>query len=932
MTQDYKDSLHLPITKFKMKANLTQKEREMLKEWDKDDLYNKILSSKDENKKFIFHDGPPYANGHIHMGHALNKLLKDFIIKYKSMNGYKVKFIPGWDCHGLPIELKVDQNLGSKKKNMTKIEIRDKCKSYALNFVNIQRDEFKRLGVFADWKNPYLTVNKEYESTIARYFGEIVKAGNVFKQKKPIYWCSHCETALAEAEIEYEDHTSESIYVKFELLDKPELLNESLKGEKVNIVIWTTTPWTLPANLAVSLHPREEYSFLKIDSEIYVVADKLSENFQENIIEKRGEEILKLKGKDFENFKLKHPIFKDKTSLIILGEHVTMDTGTGAVHTAPGHGEDDYIVGMKYKLDVFAPVNNQGKFTDEVPKYEGMSIWQANPEIIKDLETKGILIKTEKINHSYPHCWRCKKPIIFRATDQWFISMEKNNLRKNALSEIDKTNWIPSWGHDRIYNMVESRPDWCISRQRSWGVPIIALTCNSCEKSFTSPEIIEHVANIFEKDGSNSWFEKNLEELLPEGTKCPYCGSADFKKEEDIVDVWFESGISYAAVSMRDKDMGFPVELYLEGSDQHRGWFHSSLLTSTIVNKQAPYKSVLTHGFVVDSKGRKMSKSLGNVISPDEIIKKHGAEILRIWVAAEDYRDDIRISQEIISRLIEGYRRIRNTIRFLLGNISDFTPSEDSVPYEELLPIDKYILHENNLLIEKVTKYYENYTFHNIFHSIHNYCIVDLSSIYLDILKDRLYTWGKDSKGRRAGQTVIYRILKTLLQLLAPIMSFTTDEAWKFLPEEELESVHLSIFPIPDEKHFNESIKSEWTKLLTLKEEVNLLLEEKRKDKIIGHSLDAKIIIKPNSEIRELLEKYKEELPFIFIVSQVELSENLVDGIESEKIKGLYLKFEKAKGEKCARCWNYSETVGDNKEYPDVCNRCAKVLKDENEN
>ncbi len=928
--KDYKETLHLPQTGFPMKANLTQKEREILKEWEEERIYEDLLKKRKDAPVFSLHDGPPYANGHIHMGHALNKILKDIIVKFKTMEGYRVKFVPGWDCHGLPIELKVDQELGPRKKSMSKIEIRERCKKYAEKFVRIQRDEFRRLGVFGLWDEAYLTMNPSYEATIVREFGKIVEAGNVYRQKKPIYWCPHCQTALAEAEIEYYDHRSPSIYVKFPLIDDPSRIDASLKGEKVNIVIWTTTPWTLPANLAVALHPDEDYVFYRAeDGEVYVVAEALLDNFI-HVLGKNGDVIYKTSGKSLEGLKLRHPIFDEKTSVVILGEHVTMDAGTGCVHTAPGHGEEDYEVGLRYNLEIFAPVDGEGRFTEEVPQYRGMKVWDANSVIIEDLKKKGLLIHAGEIEHSYPHCWRCKNPIIFRATDQWFISMEKNDLRRKALDEIDRVSWIPSWGRDRIYNMVESRPDWCISRQRSWGVPIVALYCKKCGKPFTSREIAEHVASIFEREGSNSWFSKPVSELIPEGTKCPHCGGEEFELEQDIIDVWFESGVSYAAVCENDPDLGFPVDLYLEGSDQHRGWFHSSLLTSVITRGRAPYRSVLTHGFVVDGQGRKMSKSLGNVISPEEIIKQQGAEILRLWVAAEDYRDDIRISQEILKRLVDAYRRIRNTVRFMLGNLYDFDPEKDSIPYAELFPIDRYMLHRLNQLIAKVREAYDNYNFHIVYHSVHNFCVVDLSSFYLDILKDRLYTWASKSHGRRSAQTVIYLIVETLLKLIAPVISFTAYEAWQYLPGKRDKNIFSEKFPEVVEEYYDNELADEWEILIKIREDVNRALEVKRQNKEIGHSLDARVLIRPDSRTAGILEKYRDDLPYIFIVSQVEL----VDEIDGEAFSGenfpeMKISVVKPLGAKCQRCWNYSESVGKNPNYPDLCERCIRALQEE---
>ncbi|MBT5985119.1 MAG: isoleucine--tRNA ligase, partial [Nitrospina sp.] len=729
---DYKETLNLPETDFPMKANLVKREPEILAQWEKSNVYASIREKLKGKPKFVFHDGPPYANGHIHMGHALNKILKDFIVRFMTMRGYDATFIPGWDCHGLPIEHQVTKQQREKKKTPSKSEIRKLCREYAGRFVDIQANEFKRLGIFADWENPYLTMSYSYEAAIVEELGKFAVNGSVFNGLKPVHWCTSCRTALAEAEVEYADHQSPTIYVKFPVKSGLNGQLGDIDPAKVNFVIWTTTPWTLPANLAVCLHPEIQYSAVEIGGEVYVVAEKLlpklvSEwNFNEHKV------LGSCLGEKLEEVICRHP-FIDRDSRVVLGNHVTLEQGTGCVHTAPGHGQEDYVVGQKYNLETYNPVDDGGVFKPEVAEFGGLFVRKANPLIVEKLREDGSLIHDDKVNHSYPHCWRCHQPIIFRATSQWFISMDTNSLRDKALNAIREIKWIPSWGEDRIFSMVENRPDWCISRQRAWGVPITLFNCVSCNEMLRSPEVFSHIVNLVKKYGADFWFEKDSIELLPEGTTCP-CGGKEFSKTNDILDVWFDSGVSHAAVLEGDPNLDWPADLYLEGSDQHRGWFHSSLLESIGTRAKAPYKAALTHGYVVDGKGKKMSKSAGNVIAPQKIIDQYGAEILRLWVASENYREDIRVSQEILKRLTEAYRKIRNTFRYLLGNLYDFELASDSVPAEDLLEIDKYILYRFKLLNEKIMKAFDNYEFHVFYHSFYSFCVVDLSAFYLDIL------------------------------------------------------------------------------------------------------------------------------------------------------------------------------------------------------
>lgn len=930
MPIDYKDTLNLPKTDFPMKANLVHKELEMLKFWEERKIYEKIQDKNRQGPHYILHDGPPYANGNIHIGHALNKILKDIIVKYHSMKGFYSPYVPGWDCHGLPIELQVDKNLGDKKEKIDVLSKRLLCRQYAEKYFQIQKDEFKRLGVFGDWDKPYLTMSYDYEATIVREFFRFVDNNAVYKGKKPVHWCPSCITALAEAEVEYGEKESPSIFVKFQISNQEvgKYLPE-LKGKKVFIIIWTTTPWTLPANLALAVHPDLIYAAAEKENDIFIVAEEtLNSLTSKNIIS--GKAIFKFKGSRLEGIDAIHP-FIERTSKIIPAEFVSAEEGTGIVHIAPGHGEDDYELGIKYGLDIYAPVDDKGKFTKAVPQFEGQFVFKANDEIIKVLLDKGALTHVEKMRHSYPHCWRCKKPVIFRATEQWFISMEF--LRDKCLEEINKIKWIPEWGRERIFGMVSNRPDWCISRQRSWGVPIALLVCEDCGNFIKDRALFDNIVNMVMHHGADIWFKLKVPELIGKDFKCPHCKSASFKKELDILDVWFDSGVSHSAVLEKDERLSWPADLYLEGSDQHRGWFQSSLLASVGTRQSAPYKTVLTHGFTVDGQGKKMSKSLGNVISPQEVIKTNGSEILRIWVSAEDYRDDIRISKEIISRLTEAYRKIRNTGRFLLGNTYDFDGNNYS---SHLLEIDRWAMSRLQRLIKRVDSAYERFDFHEVFHSIYNFCIVDMSSFYLDILKDRLYTFRHDSLERRSAQWVLFRILTDMTRLIAPILSFTAEEIWAYIQKFQnvsdsiAESIFLAGFPEAEDEFIDKALEERWDKLIVIRDEANKALEIKRKEKFIGNSLEAKLTFYASDEIYDLLTRYENFLPTLFIVSATSVkryTDMAKDVYASQNLKNFLIKVERAEGIKCERCWNWSIEVGTIDEHPNICKRCYHAIK-----
>jgi len=926
---DYKDTLNLPKTDFPMKANLTQREPEILKEWEQKNLYTKIKSNTKNRKKFILHDGPPYANGHIHLGTALNKILKDIIIKSKTMAGFRSDYLPGWDCHGLPIEHQVDKELGSKKQSVSILEKRKLCREYAQKFISIQRDEFKRLGVLGEWQDPYLTMNNHYVATIIREFGKFVASQSIYRRKKPIQWCASCKTALAEAEVEYQDSSSPSIYVKFPLISEVSTIIPALKGKKVSVIIWTTTPWTIPANLAICFHPDFTYAAVEVEGEVYILAEGLLLKILLELGIERYQIVGTFPGSALEGLKCRHP-FIERESVLILGSHVTLEAGTGCVHTAPGHGQEDYEVGLNYHLDIYAPVDDEGKFTSEVEFFGGQRVFDANPAVNKKLKEVNALLKEETIIHSYPHCWRCKNPIVFRATEQWFISMEHAQLRERALQEIMQVEWIPHWGQERIYNMVKYRPDWCISRQRSWGVPIPIFYCSQCHHPLADQHIIEHIADRFEQQGADLWFSEDAPTLLPPTTRCPQCGGRTFEKEKDILDVWFDSGVSYAAVLENNENLSYPADMYLEGSDQHRGWFHSSLLTSVGTRNCAPYKSVLTHGFVVDGKGEKMAKSKGNVIAPEKVINSYGVEVLRLWVASEDYREDLRISDEILKRLSESYRKLRNTCRFLLGNLYDFDPAQKAA-YEELEEIDRWALHQLYHLTTKVVDAYAKYEFHTIYHLLHNFCVIDMSALYLNILKDRLYCSSAHDRSRKAAQTTLFQILTTLVKLMSPILPFTAEEIWKYLPpeREREESVHLSTFPQFDQRYSNPTLHEKWQKLFQVRDAVLKVLELKRAEKIIGNSLEAEVTLEAPETVFRVLKDFHHLLGDLFIVSKV-ASTPLPSGKElsfEATLTSLKVSISKAPGTKCERCWKFSETVGGNHTYLSLCHRCATVTK-----
>lgn len=928
---DYKKSLNLPQTDFPMKANLAVREPEMLKKWEEMGIYYRIREAAKGKKPYILHDGPPYANGNIHLGTALNKILKDLVIKTKNMTGFDGVYVPGWDCHGLPIEHQVDKELGEKKSKMSQADKRRACRIYAEKYVSIQREQFKRLGVFGEWADPYLTMAYPYEAATIEEFGKLYLNGSVYKGKKPVYWCATCKTALAEAEVEYADHHTPSIYVKFAVTSDIAKVLPKLTGQKVNLVIWTTTPWTIPANLAIAYKDDFIYVAVKIDNEVLILAKDLLDYCLDAFgYKNKSYEILdEFKGAVLEGQKCLHPLV-NRASVVILAPFVTLDAGTGAVHIAPGHGQEDYEIGLEYGLDNYAPVDDAGKFTDDVEYFAGQFVFDANENVIKKLEEVGSLMGHVPMQHSYPHCWRCKKPIIFRSTEQWFISMEKNDLRKKALVSINQVKWIPSWGHDRIYGMVENRPDWCISRQRLWGVPITVFYCAKCKNEVLTKEILDYLVGLVEKNGADIWFEKEAKDLMPKGTICPHCKSSEFTKEVNILDVWFDSGVSHAAVLEKRKELSSPADMYLEGSDQHRGWFHSSLLESVGTRGRAPYLSVLTHGFVVDGDGKKMSKSVGNTIEAAEVIEKYGAEILRLWVAAEDYTDDIRISDEILKRLVEAYRRIRNTSRFILGNLYDFDVNSSMVEYAQMAEMDKWALHRLQEVIKRVTEAYEKHQFHVVFYTLYNYCTVDLSAMYLDVLKDRLYTNKAASAARRSGQTAMFTILKAMTQLLAPVLTFTAEEVWAAMPEwkDKEPSVHMTQFPRLNNQYYNADLGERWKTMIESKAEIAKAIEQARKEKVIGHSLDARVSLAVPEKMHAFLASHLEDLRALLIVSQLQLVDEqaINKPYRSEEVKGLTVGVEKALGVKCERCWIYAESVGSDKEHPAVCDRCLANL------
>ena len=920
MSQDYNATLNLPKTEFPMRAGLPQSEPKTLERWEEEKVYDKLIKKNEGKPLFVLHDGPPYANGDIHLGHALNKILKDFIVRYRNMDGHQSPFVPGWDTHGLPTELKARAKAGiGNSADISVLELRKLCEEFVRGYIDDQRSQFKRLGCVGEWDNPYITLNHEFEAEQIRVFAEMADKGYIYKGLKPVYWCPECKTALAEAEIEYAEDPCHSIYVKFPVTDDlGKFAAMGIDPSKVSFVIWTTTTWTLPANVAICVGPRYEYSVIKCGDEYYVMATDLYENAMSEAELTDYEVVGTIKGAELEYMKTRHP-FIDRESLLIVGEHVTLESGTGCVHTAPGHGVDDYNVCTNYpEIPVICPVNADGVLTEEAGQFAGLTTDEANKKIAIYLDENGYLFALKKIIHQYPHCWRCKTPILFRATDQWFCSVD--DFKDKAVDAINTVNWIPAWGKDRITAMVRDRKDWCISRQRKWGVPIPIFYCKDCGEPYVNKDAMLAVADLFGKEGSNAWFEKEASEILPEGTACPKCGCSEFTKEKDIMDVWFDSGSSHRAVCKQRPYLGTPADLYLEGNDQYRGWFQSSLLTSVATEGTAPYRTVLTHGMILDMERRKMSKSMGNGISPQEVIQQYGADVLRLWVASADYQSDITISREILKQMSEAYRKIRNTARYILGNLYDFDPNKDFVSPDDFLPIDKWAMIKLNDLIATVIDAYDKYEFHQVYHSIHKFCVVDMSNFYLDVLKDRLYTEKADSKERRAAQTVMYHILESLTLMLAPILAYTSDEIWRFMPhadDADPENVLFNDMPGRFELEVEDGFEAAWDRIHDLRDTVKKSLEVIIKDKTVKSSLETCVTLKASGDEYEFIKSILPELKTVFIVSDVKLVENSGE---------LEVEVAKAEGDKCERCWCYSTTVGSSAEHPTLCARCAAIL------
>ena len=944
---DLKLTINLPRTDFPMKANLPQREPLLLQRWERERLYERIRARRRGAPLYILHDGPPYANGNIHLGTAQNKIVKDLIVKSCTMAGFNAPFVPGWDCHGLPIEIKVDQELGERKAQMAAYEIRQHCRRYAEKYTQLQREDFKRLGVFGQWANPYLTMSAVYQATIAGAFLTFLEKGYVYKGLKSVHWCIHDQTALAEAEVEYENHESPSVWVVF-----PQAKGDPQRfGPNLRAIIWTTTPWTLPANMALTVHADYAYVIREAsDGHAYLLAAELAGAVAEKTGLQWGAVRAEVPGRELEGLRFHHP-FVERDVPMILGPHVTLDQGSGIVHTAPGHGYEDYVVGQKYGIPVYCPVDAQGRFTPEAGELAGSQVFEANPAIVQMLRARGMLLAAEQIRHSYPHCWRCHNPTIFRATNQWFIGMEHNELRRRAIEEAGKVKWSPAWGAERMSQMLASRPDWCISRQRVWGVPIVAFYCESCGERLADLAALRHTVAIFARESADVWYLRPARELLPEGTRCARCGGDEFRKESDILDVWFDSGASHLAVLGDSDELPWPAHQYVEGADQYRGWFHSSLLVGLGVRGAAPYRQVTTTGWVLDAQGHAMSKSLGNVILPQEIWQKYGAEILRLWVASVDFREDMRISEEALSRLAEAYRKIRNTFRFALSNLYDFSPDHDAVPADQLHDLDRWALVRAAELVERCHAWYDEQAFHKVYHAAYDFCIVQLSSFYFDVLKDRLYTSPPASRARRSAQTTFYLLAEALLRLLAPLLCFTCEETWSLLPKRAgaFDSVHLS--DLPRGAELTRGISSEemerledWDRLLLVRSEVLKALETARNDKLLGSSLEARVILAADGEWGGLLEQYRRELPMLFIVSQVEVSPGKLPEAPRSAVPGVlpgtaqdmlpraleavHVAIQRAAGEKCERCWNYSVQVGENREHPTVCERCAAALQE----
>ncbi|HXJ41649.1 MAG TPA: isoleucine--tRNA ligase [Bryobacteraceae bacterium] len=922
---DLKQTVNLPRTTFSMKANLPQAEPKMLARWAAEDLYGQIRKSREGRPTWILHDGPPYANGKIHLGTAFNKVLKDFIVKSKTMSGFDSPYVPGWDCHGLPIEHKVDQELGPKKALMTPAQIRRACRKYAEKWINVQREDFKRLGVLGSWDNPYLTMAPKYQSVIAQAFVDFLDKGYAYKGLKPVNWCLSCRTALAEAEVEYENHQSPSIWVRFALTSDPAAIAPELAGKPVYGLIWTTTPWTIPANLGIAYHPRYEYVAAEVSGAVYILATELLEATAQKLGWESPRIVARFHGNKLEGAIFRHP-FMERDSVGLLGDHVTLEQGVGAVHTAPGHGQEDYVSGQQYGLPVYCPVDAAGRFFQpdtapgEIPaNLIGKTVWEANPLVVELLKESGALLGLENIDHSYPHCWRCHNPTIFRATDQWFIGMDNNGLRKNALEAIKNVKWIPGWGDDRISNMVSSRPDWCISRQRVWGVPIVVFYCENCRHPLTDKKILDSVVALFAEHSADIWFEKTPAELIPEGTACTKCAGTTFVKENDILDVWFDSGSSHLATLNEDFSLQWPASMYLEGGDQYRGWFQSSLLIGVGLRGSAPYRETATHGWTLDADGRPLSKSIGNGVAPEEIIKEYGAELIRLWTASVDFAEDVRISPVILTRLSEAYRKIRNTFRYALGNLHDFNPATDAVDGAQLHDLDQWILIRAEELVSRCRIWFDEYAFHKVYRAVYDFAAIDLSSIYFDVLKDRLYTSATRSQARRSAQTALYRLADALVRLFAPILSFTMEEIWPHLGNTG--SVHTALFP--ESSELTKGIHAEqreraasWSRLVELRDPVLKTLEDARANKIIGSSLEARIRLTVDKDIYPVLNEHREALPGLFIVSQVDLAEGPEFAVAIERASGV----------KCDRCWKYTEDTGAVAAFPTVCAACGAAV------
>ncbi len=929
MAQDYNSTLNLPQTDFSMRGNLTQKEPAMIEGWEKDRTYYDMIKKNEGKPLYVLHDGPPYANGDIHMGTALNKVLKDIIVRYKNMNGFCAPYIPGWDTHGLPIELRALKEIGVENGAISAVELRKHCHEYALKQVDNQRKQFQRLGVWGDFDDPYLTLKPEFEARQVEIFGDMYGKGYIYKGLKPVYWCPDCQTALAEAEIEYDNDPCHSIYVKFKVVDdKGKLSALGIDLDKTYFVIWTTTTWTLPGNLAICLGPDYEYTVVQANGENYVMAAELVKSTMAAAKIEDYTTVGSIYGRELEYIQTKHPIM-DRNSMVIVGDHITLESGTGCVHTAPGFGVDDFEVCKKYpEIGIVVPVDAKGVQTSEAGKYAGLTTTDSNKVIAQDLEDCGALFALEKIVHQYPHCWRCKNPVLFRATEQWFCSVK--DFKDEAIKAIDEVQWIPEWGQDRIKGMVTDRSDWCISRQRTWGVPIPVVYCKDCGKPVVTDETIKAVSDMFRAEGANSWYIKDAKEFLPAGTKCE-CGCTEFEKEKDIFDVWFDSGVTHKAV-MEERGFETPVDLYLEGADQYRGWFQSSLLTSAATAGKSPYKAVCTHGWVVDGEGKAMHKSLGNGVAPNEVTDVYGADILRLWAASSDYHSDVRISKEILKQLSDTYKKIRNTARYILGNLCNgegFNPETDCVAVNDLHEIDKWALIKLNALIDKVKAAYDVFDFHIVVSSIHNFCITDMSNFYLDIIKDRLYCTGEKSVDRRAAQTAMYKILSALARMLAPILSFTAEEIWKYIPHtasDDTRSICMNDMPEKIDVTVDESFNEKWNTIYQLRSDVTKALEAKRQNKFIGAPLEAKVIIHAAANY-DTFNSFKDILEKVFIVSAVEIAADGTGEYGSDNFEGVTYDVERASGDKCERCWAYSETVGTNAEHPTLCARCAAEIK-----